>query len=282
MQENMLNDQRRIWKFIVFGILTLGIYQLIFWWKMINDINTTCGYVEDTDSEKSVNYIVLILLTLVTLGIYAFVWFYKQGNRIKTAGREYGLNIEEKGSTYLLWIIFGTLLFGVGPIIALYLMICNLNKLCSRYNQSIAENYEPENPGGAGDDMKFTPPMPPTYPFIDPIGGTQQMPKKGNLHFIRGSFSNTDLELQPDMEVTIGRSSQSCQIVLPEQDISRRHCTIRYSSQEGCYYVTDYSTYGIRANDSQKLTKGVPARFPIGTKLSLGQGSNELFLGQKY
>ena len=108
------------------------------------------------------------------------------------------------------------------------------------------------------------------------------MPKKGNLHFIRGSFSNTDLELQPDMEVTIGRSSQSCQIVLPEQDISRRHCTIRYSSQEGCYYVTDYSTYGIRANDSQKLTKGVPARFPIGTKLSLGQGSNELFLGQKY
>ena len=281
MQENMLNDQRRMWKFIVFGILTLGIYDIIFWWKMINDINTTCGYVEDTDSEKSVNYIVLILLSMITLNIYLFVWWYKQGNRIKTAGREYGLNIEEKGSTYLLWIIFGSLLFGVGPMIALYLMICNLNKLCSRYNQSISESYEPENPGWGGDNGKAAdiPPMPPQIPGDI---GTQQMPKKGNLHFIRGSFSNTDLELQPDMEVTIGRSSQSCQIVLPEQDISRRHCTIRYSSQEGCYYVTDYSTYGIRANDSQKLTKGVPARFPIGTKLSLGQGSNELFLGQKY
>ena len=41
--ENRLNDQRRMWKFLLFGILTLGIYQLVFLYKMNNDINTACN-----------------------------------------------------------------------------------------------------------------------------------------------------------------------------------------------------------------------------------------------
>ena len=54
--ENRLNDQRRMWKFLLFGILTLGIYQLVFLYKMNNDINTACNPVQDEDEFTSPNY----------------------------------------------------------------------------------------------------------------------------------------------------------------------------------------------------------------------------------
>lgn len=94
--ENRLNDQRRMWKFLLFGILTLGIYQLVFLYKMNNDINTACNPVQDEDEFTSPNYIIVILLSIITLGIYTFFWYYKQGNRIKHVGEKYGLQIDER------------------------------------------------------------------------------------------------------------------------------------------------------------------------------------------
>lgn len=63
--ENRLNDQRRMWKFLLFGILTLGIYQLVFLYKMNNDINTACNPVQDEDEFTSPNYIIVILLSFI-------------------------------------------------------------------------------------------------------------------------------------------------------------------------------------------------------------------------
>lgn len=61
-----------MWKFLLFGILTLGIYQLVFLYKMNNDINTACNPVQDEDEFTSPNYIIVILLSIITLGIYTF------------------------------------------------------------------------------------------------------------------------------------------------------------------------------------------------------------------
>lgn len=81
----------------------------------------------------------------------------------------------------------------------------------------------------------------------------------------------------------IGRSSQYCQIILTEQDISRKHCSIKYEYQgsTSAYYVTDYSTFGVIVNDSQKLEKGVTQRLPKGTKLTLGQEATKCFMLKK-
>mgnify|MGYP000781990346 FL=1 len=157
--ENRLNDQRRMWKFLLFGILTLGIYQLVFLYKMNNDINTACNPVQDEDEFTSPNYIIVILLSIITLGIYTFFWYYKQGNRIKHVGEKYGLQIDEKGSTYLLWILVGVLLFGIGPYVALYLLISNTNRICKAYNNSaggvnvnVNINIDSIDPGYMKDD----------------------------------------------------------------------------------------------------------------------------------
>ena len=47
-----LNDQRRMWKYIIFSLLTFGIYGIYLEWTMINDMNIACGYKERDDSNK--------------------------------------------------------------------------------------------------------------------------------------------------------------------------------------------------------------------------------------
>ena len=263
----LLNDKRRMWKYIVFGLLTFGIYCIIFNWKMVNDINTACGYVENDDQNRSPNYLLVVLFSVLTLGIYYYFWYYKQGNRIRNCGEDYGLRIDEKGGTYLLWALLGVFLFGIGPFIAEYLFIGNVNKICSAYNFKIkqaAAPQVPESPKSGGD----------IWPTYDPYNNT--IPKKavGHIICIKGTMRGADITLNSGEELRIGRSGEYAQLILPESDISRKHCSIRYQEQDQAFFITDYSTYGVVINESQKLTRNVTTEVPVGVTLTLGTGSN--------
>ena len=302
MQAGLLNDKRRMWKYLIFGALTLGIYGIIFWWNMISDLNIAAGYVEDDDEDKSCNYIVLVLLSIVTLGIYMYIWWYKQGNRIKVDAERYGFRIEEKGSTYLLWNILGLWLFGVGPLVAIYLFMGNVNKLCKAYNARLQEqggfdpgfqqNYQPVNQYGAG----YKEPVPdrgyagPTYAALPPqnagLGYGEPMTadnvtvssRKGIIECRSGEYAGARMEIAPNEELLVGRNGAICQLVLSDADISRKHMSIVFSQLDNCFYVTDYSSRGTIMNGSIRLPNGVKTKCPIGTKLSLANGNNVFIL----
>ena len=78
--------------------------------------------------------------------------------------------------------------------------------------------------------------------------------------------------------VTIGRDGAASNLVLSDRDISRRHCTVQFNASENCYYVTDYSSLGTRMNGTVQLEREVPTRCSRGTRIILGQGSNEFIL----
>lgn len=293
MKEKVVNDQRRLWKYIVFGLLTAGIYDLIFMWKLCGDLNISCGEVEETDDDRSPNYLIVVLLTIITLGIYNYVWFYKQGNRIKTAGKQYGIPIEEKGSTYILWQILGLWLFGIGPIIALYLFIGNLNKICRACNKKHATksidvppvfdnpvnkpSYEREEPARYDDTYGKTSggfDRLPAYYSWDTIPSKPQ----GTIKGVSGFYNGAEVTLADGDEIVIGRNSSLSQLVIPDSNVSRKHCSIRYHMTEGCYYVTDFSSNGTIMNDSEKLPSNRRYRCPIGTKITLGNGNNSFML----
>ena len=65
-----LKEDRGVIKFLVFTILTVGIYGIYFWWHVCKDLNTACGYTEETDSDKTPNYIVVCLLGLIHWHLY--------------------------------------------------------------------------------------------------------------------------------------------------------------------------------------------------------------------
>lgn len=129
-----LKEDRSIWVFILLNIVTCGIYSFVFLYEMIEAINIAC----DGDDEETPSLVMLILLSIVTCGIYSFYFYYKMGNRLAVNAARYGLYFPETGTTVLLWMLLGSFLCGVGPLIAMNILITNTNKICSAYN---AYNY---------------------------------------------------------------------------------------------------------------------------------------------
>ncbi|MCI5587169.1 MAG: DUF4234 domain-containing protein [Lachnospiraceae bacterium] len=125
----MVKTDRNLLNYILLSIITCGIYPFVFLNGLIKDINVIC----DGDGNETPGIFKVILLTIVTCGIYAFIFYYKLGNRISENGSRYGLNFSENGTTILVWMIFGILLCGIGPLIAMNILIKNTNALAVAY-----------------------------------------------------------------------------------------------------------------------------------------------------
>ena len=105
--------------------------QLLFIYKMAHDVNIAC----EGDGEQTAGLVAFILLSIITCGIYSWVWYYKLGNRLAANAPRYGLSFQENGTTVLLWLVFGALLCGIGPFIAMNILIKNSNRICNAYNR---------------------------------------------------------------------------------------------------------------------------------------------------
>ena len=76
------------------------------------------------------------MLSFITCGIYAWIWHYNLGNRLANNASRYGMTFHENGTTVLMWLLFGSLLCGIGPFIAMNILIKNTNKICEAYNKA--------------------------------------------------------------------------------------------------------------------------------------------------
>ncbi|MDY5181704.1 DUF4234 domain-containing protein [Butyribacter sp.] len=127
-----LKDDRGLVSYIILNIITCGIYGYYFLYKMAHDINIAC----EGDGENTSGLAAFIILSFVTCGIYAWFWYYKLGNRLAENAPRYGMNFQENGTTVLLWLIFGAFLCGIGPFIAMHILIKNSNRICNAYNRA--------------------------------------------------------------------------------------------------------------------------------------------------
>ena len=127
-----LKDDRGLLSYILLTIITFGIYSYYFLYKIAKDVNVAC----EEDGEKTAGLVAFILLSFVTCGIYTWVWYYKLGNRLAENAPRYGMHFQENGTTVLLWLLFGAFICGIGPFIAMYIIIKNTNKICYAYNKA--------------------------------------------------------------------------------------------------------------------------------------------------
>ena len=126
----MIKTDRSLVMYILLSLITCGIYPLYFIYKIADDVNAMC----EGDGEKTSGLLKYFLLTIVTCGFYPFYWYYKIGNRIQKNGPRYGVSIQENGTTILLWQIVGALLCGLGPLIAMHILMKITNQLAMAYN----------------------------------------------------------------------------------------------------------------------------------------------------
>ncbi len=126
-----LKTDRGLAMYILLSIVTCGIYSYFFLYQIAHDVNIAC----EGDGEKTAGLLEYILLSIVTCGIYSLIWEYKLGNRLASNAPRYGMNFQENGTTVLMWVLFGSMLCGIGPFVAMNILIKNSNKICSAYNQ---------------------------------------------------------------------------------------------------------------------------------------------------
>jgi hypothetical protein len=126
-------ERRGLLTFILLSIITFGIYELYWIHKLAKDTNTLCY----GDGKRTSGLMAFVLLGFITFGIYNMIWWYMLAERLHDNAPRYGLTFDEGGVHFLLWSLVGSLIV-VGPFIALYVLIRNINTLAERFNMGIA------------------------------------------------------------------------------------------------------------------------------------------------
>ena len=126
-----LKTDRSLAAYIILSLITLGIYGFFFVHSVAKDVNVACG--EDGESTPGLG--MYIILCILTCGFYGIWWEYKLGNRLQKKAPDYQLMIQENGTTIVLWRLLGSLLCGVGTFVGSYILIKNVNLICSGYNR---------------------------------------------------------------------------------------------------------------------------------------------------
>lgn len=117
-------QSRNIATCIILSIVTCGIYGIIWFISMVNDIN-------EVSENNGPSGGVVFLLSLVTCSIYLWYWMYKTGNDLNTAKKMRG--VSEDSSSSVLYLILAV----VGLSIVSYALIQNeLNKLAEDFGQT--------------------------------------------------------------------------------------------------------------------------------------------------
>ena len=104
---------------IILSIVTCGIYGLIWFFGLVNDLNKAAPSPDDKTPGT------VLLFSIVTCGIYSIIWLYKSGEKVDRIRTQNG---EAPSSSALIYLLLS--LFGLG--IVAYAMIQNeLNKVAS-------------------------------------------------------------------------------------------------------------------------------------------------------
>ena len=126
-----LKTNRSMLKLILLGIITFGIYPIIFYSNLSTDINLIASRY---DGKKTMHYCLLFFLVApITLGIGAIVWCHRISARIGNELSRRGIAYSFGAGSFWGWNVLGSLIF-VGPFIYLHKLCKAMNLLSADFN----------------------------------------------------------------------------------------------------------------------------------------------------
>lgn len=126
-----LKTNRHIVMLLLLSFITFGIYSIVFFTSVANDLNTIASRY---DGKKTMHYCLLFFIVApLTLGIGAIVWFHKISARMGNELKRRGIAYDFGAADFWLWNVLGSLIF-VGPFIYIYKFIKSMNLLAANYN----------------------------------------------------------------------------------------------------------------------------------------------------
>ena len=109
-QKLQLPVKRHLWKMIVFSFLTLGIYPVVIWSRLVSEINIVASRY---DGKRSMPFFAMILLSPLTLGIHSLVWIHKLCGRIGTELQRRHIAYTFGPGDFWIWAFLMNILSGV-------------------------------------------------------------------------------------------------------------------------------------------------------------------------
>ncbi len=126
-----LKTNKGLFKTILLGIITFGIYPLVVMSSVSTDINIVAS---KYDGRKTMHYCLLFFIVApITFGIASIVWYHKISNRIGDEIARRGIDYDFSAADYWIWNILGSLI-AIGPFIYTFKLFKAVNKLNANYN----------------------------------------------------------------------------------------------------------------------------------------------------
>lgn len=101
-------------------------------------------------------------------------------------------------------------------------------------------------------------------------------PNLGVIEGVSGVYKGATFTIGDGETLTFGRDPAICHVVFETSNISRAHCTIRYSAAENSYYVKDTSRNGTYYADGIRMQPQREMPVTAGEKIYL-DNPNEMF-----
>ena len=156
--DKQLKTNRSLLRYILLSIVTFGIYHIVFFSRIVDDINTVAS---KHDGKKTMHYFFIFmfyllpfLISLITLRtsllpldwwgitiiIYfvvvitvTLVWFHRISNRIGTELKRRGIDYAFGARSFWLWHVLGALIIA-GPYVYIHKIARAMNLLARDYN----------------------------------------------------------------------------------------------------------------------------------------------------
>lgn len=127
-----LKTNRSFIKTFLLSLVTFGIYALITYAHITDDVNTVCSRY---DNRKSMNYYLLFFLVgPITIQIATIIWMHNLCDRIGKELKRRNIDYNFGAKDFWLWGILGALIL-VGPFIFMHKFFTASNKMNESFNQ---------------------------------------------------------------------------------------------------------------------------------------------------
>lgn len=125
-----LPTRRSLVKMIFLGLLTLGIYPVVIYSRMVTELNITASR---SDGRRTMPFFAMVTLAPLTLLVFPFVWCHKFCGRIGRELQRRGVDYEFGARYFWLWNVLGSLIL-VGPFIFTHKLTKSMNLINADFN----------------------------------------------------------------------------------------------------------------------------------------------------
>lgn len=101
-------------------------------------------------------------------------------------------------------------------------------------------------------------------------------PEAGSITGLRGSNAGYTISMRDGEDIVIGKVSGKANLIISDEyeDVSRKHCLVRFNEKMNLYEVMDYSGNGTFFDGKVRMKTGQITMLPKGSCITLGNGEN--------